>query len=66
MIYGELGDSRTRRTVTGMARLLRALKLDGMLLSGLIAVTCFGLFVLYSAAGESTALWLNQLARIGI
>ena len=66
MIYGELGDSRTRRTVTGMARVLRALKLDGMLLSGLIAVTCFGLFVLYSAAGESTALWLNQLARIGI
>ncbi len=66
MIYGELGDSRTRRTVTGMARVLRALKLDGMLLSGLIAVTCFGLFVLYSAAGENTALWLNQLARIGI
>ena len=25
MIYGELGDSRTQRTVTGMARLLRAL-----------------------------------------
>jgi rod shape determining protein RodA len=66
VIYGELGDSRTRRTVTGMARVLRALKLDGMLLSGLIAVTCFGLFVLYSAAGENTALWLNQLARIGI
>ena len=66
MIYGELGDSRTKRTVTGMARVLRALRLDGMLLSGLIAVTCFGLFVLYSAAGESTALWLNQLARVGI
>jgi rod shape determining protein RodA len=66
VIYGELGDSRTRRTVTGMARLLRALRLDGMLLSALIAVTCFGLFVLYSAAGENTALWLNQLARIGI
>jgi rod shape determining protein RodA len=66
VIYGELGDSRTRRTVTGMARLLRALKLDGMLLAGLLAVTCFGLFVLYSAAGESTALWLNQLARIAI
>ncbi|HET8692171.1 MAG TPA: rod shape-determining protein RodA [Steroidobacteraceae bacterium] len=66
MIYGELGDSRTKRTVTGMARVLRALRLDGMLLSGLVAVTCFGLFVLYSAAGESTALWLNQLARVGI
>ncbi len=66
MIYGELGASRTRRTVTGMARLLKALHLDGMLLSGLAAVSLFGLFVLYSAAGDNTALWLNQLARIGI
>ncbi|HTL50906.1 MAG TPA: rod shape-determining protein RodA [Steroidobacteraceae bacterium] len=66
MIYGELGDSRTKRTMTGMARLLRALRLDGMLLAGLAAVSVFGLFVLYSAAGENTSLWLNQLARIGI
>ena len=66
MIYGELGASRTRRTVTGMARLLKALRLDGMLLSGLAAVSLFGLFVLYSAAGDNTALWLSQLARIGI
>jgi rod shape determining protein RodA len=66
MMYGELGASRTRRTVTGMARLLKALRLDGMLLSGLAAVSLFGLFVLYSAAGDNTALWLNQLARIGI
>jgi rod shape determining protein RodA len=66
MSYGELGASRTRRTVTGMARVLKALRLDGMLLSGLVAVTLFGLFVLYSAAGDNTALWLNQLARIGI
>jgi rod shape determining protein RodA len=66
MIYGELGDSRTRRTVTGAARLLRALRLDGMLLAGLAAVSLFGLFVLYSAAGDNTALWLSQLARIGI
>jgi rod shape determining protein RodA len=66
MIYGELGDSRTRRTVTGAARILRALRLDGMLLAGLAAVSAFGLFVLYSAAGDNTALWLSQLARIGI
>lgn len=66
MIYGELGDSRTRRTVTGMARLLRALKLDGMLLSALVAVSVFGLFVLFSAAGDNSALWFSQLARIGI
>ena len=66
MIYGELGDSRTRRTVTGAARLLRALRLDGMLLAGLAAVSLFGLFVLYSAAGDDTALWLSQLTRVGI
>jgi len=66
MIYGELGASRTRRTVTGMARVLKALRLDGMLLSGLAVVTLFGLFVLYSAAGDNTALWLSQLARIGV
>jgi len=66
MIYGELGDSRTKRTVTGMARLLRALRLDGMLLSGLVAVTLFGLFVLWSAAGDNTSLWFSQVARVGI
>jgi rod shape determining protein RodA len=66
MIYGELGASRTKRTVTGMARLLKALHLDGMLLSGLAIVSVFGLFVLYSAAGDNTALWFSQLARVGI
>ena len=64
--YGGLGDSRTKRTVTGMARVLRALRLDGMLLSGLIAVTLFGLFVLWSAAGDNTSLWFSQVARVGI
>ena len=66
MMYGELGASRTRRTVTATARLLRALHLDGMLLSGLVAVSIFGMFILYSAAGDNTALWFNQLARLGI
>ena len=66
MMYGELGASRTKRTVTGMARVLKALRLDGMLLSGLAGVSLFGLFVLYSAAGDNTALWFSQLARVGI
>ncbi len=66
MIYDELGASRTRRTVTATARLLRALRLDGMLLSALVAVSLFGLFVLYSAAGDNMSLWLSQLARFGI
>jgi rod shape determining protein RodA len=66
VIYGEFGDSRTRRTVTGAARVLRALRLDGMLLWALVAVSAFGLFVLWSAAGDNTALWVSQLARVGI
>ena len=65
-MYGELSASRTRRTVTATARLLRALHLDGMLLSALVAVSVFGMFVLYSAAGDNLSLWLNQLARLGI
>ncbi len=66
MIYGGLGDSRTKRTVTGMARVLRALRLDGALLSGLVIVTLFGLFVLWSAAGDNASLWYSQVARVGV
>jgi len=65
-MYEELSASRTRRTVTATARLLRALRLDGMLLAALVAVSAFGMFVLWSAAGDNTALWINQLARIGL
>jgi len=65
-MYEELAASRTRRTVTATARLMRALHLDGMLLSGVAAVGFFGLFVLYSAAGDNTVLWFSQVARFGI
>jgi len=65
-MYEELGASRTRRTMTATARLMRVLHLDGMLLSGLAIISVLGLFVLYSAAGDNTALWINQLARFGI
>ncbi len=65
-MYEELAASRTRRTVTATARLMRALHLDGMLLSGIAGVGFFGLFVLYSAAGDNTTLWLSQLVRFGI
>ncbi|MGB5131591.1 MAG: rod shape-determining protein RodA [Steroidobacteraceae bacterium] len=65
-MYEELAASRTRRTVTATARLMRALHLDGMLLSGLALVSFFGLFVLYSAAGDNTVLWFSQVARFGI
>lgn len=65
-MYEELAASRTRRTVTATARLMRAMHLDGMLLSGLTVVGIFGLFVLYSAAGDNTLLWFSQVARFGI
>ncbi len=65
-MYEELAASRARRTVTATTRLMRALHLDGMLIAGLAAVGFFGLFVLYSAAGDNTALWYNQVARFGI
>lgn len=65
-MYEEYAVSRTRRTVTATARLLRALHLDGTLLVGLGLVLAFGLFVLYSAAGDNRALWLSQLVRIGV
>jgi rod shape determining protein RodA len=66
VIYGELGDSRTKRTVTGAARVLRALRLDGMLLWALKSVSAFGLFVLFSASGDNTSLWYSQVGRIAI
>jgi rod shape determining protein RodA len=65
-MYEELSASRTRRTVTATARLLKALRLDGMLLAALVAVSAFGMFVLWSAAGDNTALWINQLVRVGL
>ena len=56
MIYEEVTQgSRTRRTLTGTARMLLALKLDGPLLIGLALVALYGLIVLYSASGQSLA-----------
>ncbi|MFM1887663.1 MAG: hypothetical protein RL026_2820 [Pseudomonadota bacterium] len=41
-----------QRTLTLLARILRALKLDGPLLIGLSLVSLYGLVVLYSASGQ--------------
>ena len=59
-------ESRSRQRVTGGARLLRALHLDGPLLLLLAVALGFGLLVLYSASGGSMALWLKQVVRLGI
>jgi len=67
MIYEELADtSRTRRTLTGTARMLLALKLDGPLLIGLSLVAAFGLVVLYSASGQSIGTLARQAAHLTV
>ena len=54
MIYEEIpSGSRTRRTLTGAARVLFALKIDGPLVVGLALIAAYGLVVLYSASGQS-------------
>jgi len=56
--------SRARRTLTGTARMLLALKLDGPLLIGLSLVAVYGLIVLYSASGQSVAVIVKQAAHL--
>lgn len=48
------------------ARWLKALHLDGALLVLIATIVAFGLFVLYSAAGDNTALWTRQWLRLGV
>ncbi len=67
MIYGELSDaSRARRTLTGTARTLLALKLDGPLLVGLALIAAYGLIVLYSASGRSPGTVLRQVGHLAM
>src|SRR5512135_2434114 len=65
-LYEEGDSSTARRTLNISARLLRWLHLDGPLLAALAAVMAFGLFVLYSASGESLARFEDQAARFAI
>ena len=52
--------------MTSFSGILRRLHIDGPLLGGLLLVCAFGLFVLYSAVGESNRLLLNQVVRMGV
>jgi rod shape determining protein RodA len=56
----------TATAVSGSSRLMRRLHLDGPLLGGLLLICGFGLFVLYSAVGESNRLLFNQVVRLGV
>ncbi len=51
--------------LSDFAGLMRRLHIDGPLLGGLLLVCAFGLFVLYSAVGESNRLLMNQVVRLG-
>jgi rod shape determining protein RodA len=65
MIYEEINsESRTRRTLTGAARILSALKIDGPLVTGLALISVYGLVVLYSASGQSVPTIIRTVIRI--
>ncbi|HUN70857.1 MAG TPA: rod shape-determining protein RodA [Steroidobacteraceae bacterium] len=65
MIYEEVSsESRTRRTLTGAARVLSALRMDGPLVTGLALAAAYGLVVLYSASAENLPMVLRTGMRI--
>ena len=65
MIYEEINsESRARRTLTGAARILSALKIDGPLVIGLSLIAVYGLIVLYSASGQSVPTIIRTVVRI--
>jgi rod shape determining protein RodA len=65
MIYEEVTTgSRTRRTLTGAARVLFALKIDGPLVVGLALISAYGLVVLYSASGQSMPTVLREVVHL--
>ena len=65
MIHEEIStDSRTRRTLSGAARVLLALKTDGPLAVALALTAAYGLVVLYSASAENTPMLVRTLMRL--
>ncbi len=65
MIYEEITQgSRTRRTLSGAARVLLELRIDGPLVVGLSLIALYGLVVLYSASGQSMRTVLNTVVRL--
>lgn len=66
MSYEGLETSRTQRTLTGSARLLSALHLDGPLFIGLCLLCTVGSIVVYSASGQSLRMLELQLVRFAL
>jgi rod shape determining protein RodA len=63
MSFEALDTSRTQRTLTGTARLLLALHIDGPLFVGLCLVGAVGAVVVYSASGSSVGFLEAHLLR---
>lgn len=66
MEYGSLDTSRTQRTLTGSARLLMALHLDGPLFTALCLIAGIGVTVVFSASGRSLVVLEAQIMRFGL
>lgn len=66
MSYQVLASSRTQRTLTGTARLLFVLHLDGPLFVGLCLIGAVGSIVIFSASGQSFSYLEAQLIRFGL
>jgi len=67
MIREEITDGPSaRRAVTGAARMLLALKLDGPLMVGLGLIAAYGLVVLYSASGQNLGTVIRQVGHLGM
>jgi rod shape determining protein RodA len=64
VIFDEGGQFHERRPLGMLARLLQRLHVDGPLLAGLFALCALGLFVLYSAGGQDSALLIRQAIRL--
>jgi rod shape determining protein RodA len=67
MIYEEINTgSRTRRTLTGAARVLFELNVDGPLVVGLALIAVYGLIVLYSASGQNVDTIIRTVVRLAL
>ncbi|HEU4602018.1 MAG TPA: rod shape-determining protein RodA [Steroidobacteraceae bacterium] len=66
MSYEGLETSRTQRTLTGSARLLLALHIDGPLFIALCLVGAIGSVVLFSASGRSVPVLEAQVLRFAL
>jgi rod shape determining protein RodA len=66
MIFDELSQSRTRRTLSAGTRALRALGLDGPLTGVLALIVCIGILVVYSASGQNVKMVEHHLGNIAI